>query len=256
MKRITIFNEKGGVGKTTLTMLLAGYLAYVKGKRVCVLDFDSPSYHLQDIRRAEDRILQDPRSPLSIWLRSNPAGPAPYDILSAPTTTGDVYDARETIAFLQNICSCDYDWVLYDFPGRFTPEEIVAILAANGWIDFVAIPMDTDSQSRRSALVIGDAMVDGGIPCAAFWNKVSSYEAKGSGVRFRRGAIPFEKRGIPVMAEPVREIKRISRDSDEMLFVRSTYCFPVRYINHWSPAIIPFLEALVSRIEKTKSIKK
>ncbi len=256
MKRITIFNEKGGVGKTTLTMLLAGYLTYVKGKKVCVLDFDSPSYHLRDIRRTEDRILQDPRSPLSIWLRSNPTGIEPYDIFPVPTTSGDVFDTKETLSFLQNISAGGYDWILFDFPGRFTPEEIVAILAANGWIDFVAIPMDTDSQSRRSALVIADAMAGGGVPCAAFWNRVSSYEAKGSGVRFQRGAIPFERRGIPVMPEPVREIKRISRDSDEMLFVRSTYCFPIRYINHWSPAIIPFLEALVSRIENTKSPKK
>ncbi len=256
MRRVTIFNEKGGVGKTTLSLLLAGYLAYAKGQKVCVLDFDSPSYHFSDIRRGEDRILENPRSPLSIWLRDNPSRVAPYDVLRVPVSRSDRFDPVQTIAYIDNVCSGDCDWLIYDFPGRFTKDEIVSVLAANGWIDFVAIPMDTDSQSRRSALVIGDAMVRSGIPCAAFWNKVSSYEAKGSGVRFRRGAQPFERRGIPVMDEAVREIKRISRDSDEMLFVRSTYCFPVRYINHWSPAVIPFLDALVGRIENSKTLQK
>jgi len=252
MRRVTIFNEKGGVGKTTVTLLLAGYLAYAQGRRVCVLDFDSPSYHLRDIRRDEERILRNPRSPLSSWLRANTPAGDPYDIIAVPTSCGDTYDPGETISFLERISKGPYDWILLDFPGRFTPEEIVAVLAANGWIDFVAIPMDTDSQSRRSALVIGDALVDGGIPCAAFWNKVSFYEAKGSGVRFRRGAEPFLRRGIPVMDESIREIKRFSRDSDEMRFVRSTYCFPERYINYWSSATVPFLEALVERIENTK----
>ena len=34
MVRISIYNEKGGVGKTTMTAMLASYLAYAKGKSV------------------------------------------------------------------------------------------------------------------------------------------------------------------------------------------------------------------------------
>ena len=112
--------------------------------------------------------------------------------------------------------------------------------------------MDTDTQSRRSALVVADAIQQQGIPLALFWNRVSLWEAKGDGGRFRRGAEPFLSRGMDVMDEMVRDIRKFSRDSSEMAFIRSTLCFPIRYVNKWSPAIIPFLEALKSRIDNAK----
>lgn len=40
MKSIAFFNNKGGVGKTTLLCNVAGYLALYKKKRVCVIDAD------------------------------------------------------------------------------------------------------------------------------------------------------------------------------------------------------------------------
>lgn len=67
MVRVTIYNEKGGVGKTTITALLASYLAYAKGKRVCILDFDYPSYHFMEMRRSELSILKNPP-----WSRASP----------------------------------------------------------------------------------------------------------------------------------------------------------------------------------------
>ena len=145
-----------------------------------------------------------------------------------------------------------YSYVLLDFPGRFTFDEPVSYVAANGYLDYVAVPMDTDSQSRRSALVVADAMRRQGVPLVLFWNRVSFSEAKGDGSRFRRGAEPVLSRGLPVMDEVLRDIRKISRDPSEMAFVRSTLCFPVRYVNKWSPAIIPFLEALKGRIDSIK----
>lgn len=247
MVKISIYNEKGGVGKTTMTYLLAGYLAYCKGRSVCVLDFDSPSFHFHSIRREEKRLLQNPHSQLSLWMKNNPPSAEPYDILKMPANRSGFYTPEDVLPFVKNMS--DYDYVLYDFPGRFTEDEPVAFLAANGLLDFVAIPTDTDSQSRTSALVVADAMKRQGIGCAVYWNKVSVYEAHGNGVRFQKGSEPFLKLGVPVMEESVREIKKLSRDASELLFVRSTLCFPVKYINHWSPSLIPFLEALKTRID-------
>lgn len=49
MKTITFFNNKGGVGKTTTIINLAGYLAKKMGKRILVLDLDPQSNSTQAI---------------------------------------------------------------------------------------------------------------------------------------------------------------------------------------------------------------
>ena len=248
MVRFSIYNEKGGVGKTTIGAMLASYLSYARGRSVCVLDFDYPSYHFLELRQAELRIAADPKSPLAYWLRTNPPG-EPYEIFSFPPGRDGLYSPADVFPYLETILSAGYDYVLYDFPGRFAQGEPVSFIAANGFLDFVGIPMDTDSQSRRSALVVADAFRAGGIPLVLFWNRVSWSEARGDGTRFQRGAEPFTARGMEVLPETLRDIRKISRDSSEMAFIRSTLCFPERYVNKWSPAITPFLEALKDRID-------
>ena len=67
MKIISIFNNKGGVGKTTLTFHLASILAEM-GKKVLILDLDSQcnislygmnEEQLEEIWRAEDKIIDN-----------------------------------------------------------------------------------------------------------------------------------------------------------------------------------------------------
>lgn len=251
MVKVSIYNEKGGVGKTTVSYLLAGYLSYVLGRKVCVLDFDAPTYHFSEIRKLEQSILKNPKSPLTAWLRDNPPSYPPYDIMRVPTNSEGTYNPRGVFSLISRVTKeNDYDYMILDFPGRFSKSEPISCLAASGLIDFVALPMDTDSQARKSALVIAEAMQRAGVRCAAFWNKVSVYEARGDGSRFRKGAEPFARYGVPVMDCVVRDIRKFSRDSDEFLFVRSTLCFPEKYIRQWAPSLIPFLEELVQRINQ------
>jgi len=40
MKSIVVFNNKGGVGKTTLLCNLASYLSIKKGKKILIIDTD------------------------------------------------------------------------------------------------------------------------------------------------------------------------------------------------------------------------
>ena len=56
------------------------------------------------------------------------------------------------------------------------------------------------------------------------------------------------------MEERIRDIRKVSRPPSEMAFIRSTLCFPVRYVNKWSPTIIPFLAALKGRMDNAQTI--
>lgn len=47
---VAFSTQKGGAGKTTLTVLAASYLHYVKGYNVAVVDCDFPQYSIKDMR--------------------------------------------------------------------------------------------------------------------------------------------------------------------------------------------------------------
>ena len=50
---VAFSTQKGGAGKTTLTVLMASYLHYVKGYDVAVIDCDFPQYSIYDMRKRD-----------------------------------------------------------------------------------------------------------------------------------------------------------------------------------------------------------
>jgi len=50
---VAMSNQKGGVGKSTVTILLAGYLHYVKGKNVAVVDCDTLQHSISHMRNRD-----------------------------------------------------------------------------------------------------------------------------------------------------------------------------------------------------------
>ena len=50
-KFVAFSTQKGGAGKTTLTVLAASYLYYVKGLKVLVVDCDYPQYSIEEMRQ-------------------------------------------------------------------------------------------------------------------------------------------------------------------------------------------------------------
>jgi len=93
---ITIGSEKGGVGKSTLTMCIAGELRR-RGRQVLVLDMDAPQHSLARLRAAAGDAL-----------------PAVMPL------TGDVAEFQS-----------DADFVLIDCPGRRSSVLRSALLQAN-----------------------------------------------------------------------------------------------------------------------------
>ena len=57
MKKETLFvafsTQKGGVGKTTFTVLVASYLYYLKGYNVAVVDCDYPQHSISAMRKRD-----------------------------------------------------------------------------------------------------------------------------------------------------------------------------------------------------------
>lgn len=126
---ITFQNQKGGVGKTTLSLHLAHHLT-LTGARVLVID-------------------ADPQGSARDWLAARePAAPFTVVGLDRPTIHRDI----ETL-------SHDYDAIVIDSPPRVTDIARSAILAA----DLVVIPVQPSPfdiwAAQDTVKLIADALV-------------------------------------------------------------------------------------------------
>ena len=55
---VAFSNQKGGVGKSTVTIVLASYFNYVKGLNVAVVDCDYPQFSLDKLRGRDLKNLE------------------------------------------------------------------------------------------------------------------------------------------------------------------------------------------------------
>lgn len=55
---VAMSNQKGGVGKSTITILLASYLYYVKGKNVAVVDCDTLQHSVSHMRKRDMQTVE------------------------------------------------------------------------------------------------------------------------------------------------------------------------------------------------------
>ncbi|MHA6740532.1 ParA family protein [Rhodococcus erythropolis] len=86
MKRIAFFNNKGGVGKTTLACNIAHYLSAVEGKRVLLVDLDPQCNATQLILDSSDSV--------NLYWRDDEFGtPMPL----GDTAQGTIYEAAQPL---------------------------------------------------------------------------------------------------------------------------------------------------------------
>ena len=178
MKSIAVFNNKGGVGKTTFLCNLAASLARLEEKRVLVVDADpqcnATQYMFDDatIDKIYDQggfTLLDVVKPLAqgkgFVQRLNARRSTSFGVDVIPgdpgmsleedrlatdwvqATGGDIRGLRTTFLFSQLLSQCeDYDFVFFDM-GPSLGSINRAVLVA---VDFFLTPMSTDIFSVRA----------------------------------------------------------------------------------------------------------
>ena len=178
MKAIVFFNNKGGVGKTTLLCNLAGYLALEQHKKILVVDADPQCNATQSLFGDEilNRIYEkkaftidsvvrplslgkgftssfEPRASKTFGVDVLPGDPRlalTEDLLATDwgqATSGSVRGLRTTLLFRQLLdFAGEYDFVLFDVGPSLGAINRSVLIAA----DYFLTPMSTDIFSLRA----------------------------------------------------------------------------------------------------------
>jgi cellulose biosynthesis protein BcsQ len=154
-KKETLFvafsTQKGGAGKTTLTVLAASWLHYVKGYSVAVVDCDYPQFSIADMRKRDvEQVMNDSHYKRMAHTQFTQIGKDAYPVeeCSAP-------DAVATAEQLQKENGLDF--VFFDLPGTMNAAGVIKTLAC---MDYIFVPVSADRVVLESTLQFATAIHD------------------------------------------------------------------------------------------------
>ena len=170
---VAISNQKGGVGKSALTVVLASYLHYEKDLNVAIIDCDSPQHSLVRMRerdkQAIDRSDHYKQMMMAQWERIQKKA---YPIVGIRAEK-----ARETADELVRNSENHIDLVLVDLPGTVDAQGVFRTIVN---MDYVITPITADKMVMQSSLSFSTTVLDyirdkPEIPLKDilfFWNKI------------------------------------------------------------------------------------
>ncbi len=169
---VAMSNQKGGVGKSSVTVLLASYLHYVKGKNVAVVDCDTLQHSVSHMRKRDMQTVEktDEYKQLMMVQWEKVEKKAYTVVDSTPA------EARSKINELLE-ASPDLDIILVDLPGSLSSEGVFKTIIN---MDYVLTPIVADRIVMQSTMSFATAVLDylkgkPDIPLKDFlffWNKV------------------------------------------------------------------------------------
>lgn len=155
---VAISTQKGGAGKTTLTVLVASYLHYVKGYNVAVVDCDFPQYSIHDMRKRDLKaVVDDDHYKIMAFEQLKRLKKNPYAIRCSRAE--DAISTADSLTEAQP----DLDFVFFDLPGTINNPDVVSTIAK---MDYIFTPIIADrvvmESSIKFATVINEQMISTG----------------------------------------------------------------------------------------------
>ena len=140
---VAIATQKGGIGKSTITMLLANYLHNIGGKNVGVVDCDDPQHSISDARERELLLIKnneaDKEAAKDVFRKT---GKRIFPVVA--TNPVDALDQAEILIEDENL-----DIVLFDLPGTIRSKGVLSTLSQ---MDYIFVPISADRLVLESAL--------------------------------------------------------------------------------------------------------
>ncbi len=209
---VAFSTQKGGAGKTTLTVLTAGYLYYVRGLKVLVVDCDYPQYSIKEMRDRDAEIIRLNASfRKSFYDQRERTGLDPYPVLLAKPE-----DALLKVkARLE--AGEEYDVVLFDLPGTINHPGVAKTVSL---MDYIFCPVAADKLILESSLAFAIKVRDEIKPlngCSIkemymVWNLVDARERTDLYDAYEE---VFEEQMLPTLKTRLPDTKRYRREGSK-----------------------------------------
>lgn len=173
---IAFSTQKGGAGKTTLTVLMASYLYYMKGYDVAVVDCDYPQFSIKDMRERDlKNIERNPYLRKLAYDQFRHIGKRAYPIVGSRPD-----NAMEAVKpFIES--ETPPDFIFFDLTGTVNNLDLIKTVAT---MDYIFCPIAADrfvmESSLKYASIINDTLVTTGKSnikgIRLLWNMVDKRE--------------------------------------------------------------------------------
>ena len=232
MKKKPVFiafsTQKGGVGKTTFTVLAASYLHYVCGYNLIVVDCDYPQFSINAMRQRDAQGLErNPSLQELAVAQFSDGSKSTYTILCSTADT-----AVETVREYLETNEPDTDFVFFDLPGTINNDGVVNTLSG---MDYIFTPISADRISLESTLSFASVIKTGitdnpqtenkGI--YLFWNMVDGREKTPLYALYETVIAELGLPLLPTAVPNTTRYKKEATDNGATLF-RSTIFSPSR----------------------------
>ena len=151
---VAVSNQKGGVGKSTLTVSLASYLHYVMEKNVLIVDCDYPQHSISNLReRDKKQVTASERLQKMMADLYDRTGRKAYPIINSLSDKG----RKTTDSYLEANPDSNLDLVFLDLPGSLNSAGIFKTIVN---MDYVLMPIIPDRMVMASSLASSSAVMD------------------------------------------------------------------------------------------------
>lgn len=209
---VAFSTQKGGAGKTTLTVLMASYFHYVKGFNVAVVDCDFPQSSINDMRERDlKRVEKNEYCRSLAYEQFTRLKKKVYPILNSKP--------EDAIAIAQEAVKKDntLDFVFFDLPGTIYNTAVIQTIAT---MDYIVCPVTADrvvmESSLRFASLVNDHLISTGKSnikgLHMLWNKVDKRERTELYGLFEKVSGEL---GIPILKTRIPDSKRFRREAME-----------------------------------------
>jgi len=217
--KISFSTQKGGVGKSTITTLLASLLHYRLGYNVLVIDCDFPQHSLTKMRERDLKTIMQNEYHKKLALKQfTTINKKAYPIIKCKAE-----EALDKALEYTQQSSVHWNIILFDLPGTANTKGVLTTLKA---MDFIFSPITADRLVVESTLGFAKAFLE--LPetensnkdqvLTLFWNQVDGRERT---ILYEAYQQVIGELGLSIMDTRIMDSKRFRKESDDT----STYVF-------------------------------